>query len=311
MKVSSICLYFGVSILPTILIGSIRAPGPLPEENFAKVASGASIVIEGSERWQEVRKHSLPSVPFGKVYGDVFFVQVDEVLACDANYVGNEGKPDIPEFIAVVNVRRRDSSMAFSEWPSILFLESVFFNQSPRYAPDLPWRAKELSAIRNMSEEHNLDLRYIFELVDPEFGVFPLISYESFDYPARGKYPDKRIWDWQKERLQKAWGLDDLTEIDPFVRKALLPFFEQVDVDWFIGKSGKMEEGEPLRRVGKALVERFEYEEKFKPTAIQHRKAIRVPFVAGSVLTNENLTGDFPSFGSSDENQNAKEAEPE
>lgn len=276
----------------------MRAPNtnPVPED-FAELASGATLVIEGAERWQELQNHSPSEIPFGRVYGEVYLIQVDEVLACSSIHLDGNGRPDVSEFIVVVDSRRRPDAMVFSEWSSIFFLQSVFFGEMPHYSPDIEWRIKELDAIRSMAEEHGLALRDIYEPVYPEnLSIFPTIEYNSFDYPGRRKHPSREIWNRHLVALEDAWSLKDYSDVKPFVQKALLPFFEQIDADWFIEEVAELENGEPLYRVGESLKDRREYEKKFTAGHHLYRKVVHAPFVAGSVLTNSNLTSDFPSF---------------
>lgn len=270
------------------LMASLRGPGPYPPDDFAQMASEASLVITGANRRTVRDENDLPKVPFGD-YGQVYWIQVDSVLAISTGYVTDLGDPEIPEFVMVVASRYEESDEILFEWPSIFFLRPVFGDEGMRMK-------EQRERVLPMIEEYGIDSSHVFMLTDPVYGVFPILRYDTFDYPGRKKFPPREVWDWQLKRLQETWGLDNFGQVEAFTRKALLPFFEQVDMDWFIRESKKLAEGEPLRRVGESLVTRREYEKQHEEGTFRYRETVRVPFVAGSVLTNENLTGGFPSF---------------
>ena len=204
------------------------------------------------------------------------------------------GKSMNSDFIVIVDTRRRDNAYIFTEWPSVFFLRSIFSSRGGQRAEVMQWREKELDAIQQMSEKFNLDLDDIYEPVYPEaYSVFPTVKYDSFDYPGRNKYPSKEVWEFHLTNLKDSWGLGCFSDVKPFVSKALMPFFEQIDTSWFVDEVRLLDDGEPLRRLGEALKERFAYEEKVPETSVDYRKAVKNLFRFGSVLRYENLIGGF------------------
>ena len=96
--------------------------------------------------------------------------------------------------------------------------------------------------------------------------------------------------------MQELWGLSSYDTVEAFVSRALLPFFEQIDVEWYIRQTSSLDAQDPFRRVADSLTERMKKEKEIPVKSFDHRKAIRVPFKAGSALTKKHLVEPLPTL---------------
>ena len=289
--------------------------------DFADTASYASVVVQG--KILHMRGTDLPVV-YGSEHGSMKWIEVEEVLAADRLYVHRDGTLEMPKLI-LLNDPGIPRNLAIPyECPSIFFLRPIFgYEQFVQSSREKVWK---------MVEEYDVDPKFIFEVTDNRYGAFSLLSEKEFIESRLSRDPkfpqallDRFLPTYRQglEDRQEAWGLNDSKDVVAFVRKALLPFFEQMDEEWFISEASKLEEGEPLRRVAESLKSRRTEEEESgeedsvpKPldkenfTKSGHLlRWVRVPFVAGSVLSNENLTSGFPSFEENAEDVSQGEGE--
>ena len=275
--------------IPLIFITStlIARMGGLPRKvinNFSRQTSAASLVVIAE---LDYLVHGYPELLGVHEHHEFHYLKVFRVLAASSDFVGTEGEVQIPEYILISNnLRGGRPRVSYFRCPSVFFLSPVFSDKGG------DWLNSSRVAVSKVIDQHSLDKSMVFELASSA-NIFPVIGYDAFSekYP-KSAFRDEKFWDKMQVNLMQFWGLSDFTEVEGFVEKALLPFFKQVDTDWFCSRVEELDADSPLRAVAQA------FKEERKPAAggpdyDRRIGLLRRPFTGGEVLNRSNLSGAF------------------
>ncbi|MGJ8654335.1 MAG: hypothetical protein ACSHX8_13835 [Opitutaceae bacterium] len=253
--------------------------------DFSRQASSANIVVIGEPIYSVAGHPELMDMYDGHVF---YYIKVSNVLAASSDYIDKNGQVSVSEYILVSDHGGTGFDSYFG-CPSLFFLSAIFSN-------DERWLNSSRNLVASVITKFEGGQNQVFELVSGS-KVFPIINFDQYSAQSPDLAPDlKEVWASRKDDLKDYWGLSDFTQVEEFATRALLPFFEQVDEDWFAQAVEGFSKDSPLRKVSDTLKQRRTLERETSPSHSTFRRAIRIPFVGGEALNQSNLSSTFPSF---------------
>ena len=274
-------------LLPFVTSSLFASMGGLPESvlhDFSQQASLASIVVIGEPVYYVDGYPEINDMHEDHVF---YYIRVSNVLAVSSDHIDTDGYTVVPEYILISDYGGKGFDSYF-RCPSVFFLKPVFSDDDDDHR--LHSNRKLVSQVLS---EYGGERSRVFELASGSL-VFPIIGFSQYaELVPESAIRLKEVWISRLGELQDYWGLSSFSEVEEFSQKALLPFFEQIDEDWFRAKTEKLDAEDPLRKVAETLEKRRELERTTDPTRFDFRRAIRVPFVGGSVLNEQNLAEAF------------------
>ena len=257
--------------------------------SFVEQASSSAIVVIGDPQ-SVVANHP----EFLDVYDShrFYYIKVSRVLAANREYVNQDGEIEVPEYLLVCDNLGLGMDNFARRCDSVFFLWPIFSNDDGQRLGVNRETVSDVLKHRNVE----INLHNVFELASGNV-VFPIIDFRRFkeDRPNLDRWDEKKaLWDYRQSELQRYWGLSNFSEVETFVTKALIPFFEQIDNDWFFTEVEHYNSVNPLHLVVDEI-KRRQISEKSK-VPFSYDRAIgmyRRPFTGGEVLSSRNLSESF------------------
>ena len=280
--------------IPLLFITStlIARMGGLPLKvlnNFTEQAASSALVVVGKPIHIINGYPELLDLYDGHRF---YYLKVTRVLAASSAYLKSNGEVDIPEYLLISDNLDLDLDSYAVSCNSVFLLWPVFSGDDGRRLDS----SREL--VSKVLKEHKvpLDASHVFELASGE-EVFPVVDYQEYKADPANAYliddETEELWSYQQSKLKEYWGLSDFTEVEGFVEIALLPFFQQIDTDWFCSRVDELGADSPLWDVAKAFQEERK-PARGGPDYDRRIGLVRRPFTGGEVLNRSNLAGTFP-----------------
>ena len=270
-------------------LANVGGVQPYVMNNFIEQASSSAVIVVGQPMYLIDGYPELTDVYESHRF---YYVKIIRTLAATPEYVNRDGLVELPEYLLISDNLGLGQDNYSSRCPSVFFLWPVFTDDSGRHLNS----NRELVSKVLDSQEYQVDRSRVFELASGE-EVFPIINFKTLkdDYPHLAPFEEQEVlWSRWESRLEEYWGLSDLSEVEGFSKKALLPFFRQIDTKWFCAEVEGLNAKNPLNRIAE-----FFWEQEIPdancidPEGVRPLGAIRRPFIGGTVLEEYNLSKHF------------------
>ena len=255
--------------------------------DFGRYAAKSSAVVIGEPlSFSEAKNWGFPQLQELYERHAFSYIKVHSVLAVTGNYIDNNGRVDFPEYIIIP-----DNGLSGSGWHYPYRCKSMFFLKPVLSFEHKQWLYTDMDVVKQFSVEHGLDDRMFFEISSGSWAV-PLLSKERYESTVGHKAGES--WEQDEQDLAINLGIRDFSDFELFTRKALLPFFKQIDQEWFIGMIDAAENDSPF-----FVIKAYLKGEDHTSNKIHFRIYEDALFVGGEVLSNSNVQMmSLPEFSS-------------